>query len=158
MSHNQEEKHTLTRREALKTLAAITGAVSLASLPNNWESPLVEVGALPAHAQSSTTAAIRANNTGSLPVAVVLNWPDGSFDSRIIAAGQSYTWSGLAPINVTVTGAASNVPCYYLTWGCASGETPAEVEPQNGGGDELICNLPAGTTAQVAVACSNNPS
>jgi hypothetical protein len=153
MSHNQEEKHTLTRREALKTLAAITGAVSLASLPNKWESPLVEVGALPAHAQSSTTAAIRANNVGSFPVAVVLNWPDGSFDNRIIDPNESYTWSGLTPINVTVTGAASNVPCYYLTWGCASGETPAGVDAQNGGDEELICDLPAGSTKQVDVDC-----
>ncbi len=117
MSHNQEEKHTLSRREALKTLAAITGAVSLASLPNKWESPLVEVGALPAHAQSSTTAAIRARNTGSQSVTAILFWPNGSSsNTQTIPAGQSYTWNGLAPINVSVTGARDASPCYYLTW------------------------------------------
>ncbi len=44
---------TLSRRAALKTLTAIGGAVTLSSLPNRWETPLVEVGALPAHAQIS---------------------------------------------------------------------------------------------------------
>ena len=44
---------TLSRRDALKTLTALGGATALSSLPNNWETPLVEVGALPAHAQVS---------------------------------------------------------------------------------------------------------
>jgi hypothetical protein len=46
-------EQTLTRREALKTLAAVTGAATLASLPKQWETPLIEIGALPAHAQGS---------------------------------------------------------------------------------------------------------
>ncbi len=50
---DEPRKTTLSRRDALKTLAAITGAVSLASLPGRWETPLVEAGALPAHAQNS---------------------------------------------------------------------------------------------------------
>ncbi len=41
----------LSRRDALKALAAATGAVALSSIPNKWVTPLVEVGALPAHAQ-----------------------------------------------------------------------------------------------------------
>jgi hypothetical protein len=53
MAENDKTKAGLSRRDALKTLAAITGAVTLASLPNNWEKPVVEVGALPAHAQAS---------------------------------------------------------------------------------------------------------
>lgn len=48
-----DNQKSLTRREALKTLAAVTGAATLASLPGQWETPLVEVGALPAHAQTS---------------------------------------------------------------------------------------------------------
>ncbi|RME74252.1 MAG: twin-arginine translocation signal domain-containing protein, partial [Chloroflexi bacterium] len=54
----------ISRRQALKTLAAITGAVSLASLPN-WEKPVIEVGALPAHAQTSTLTI--SNFTGEIP-------------------------------------------------------------------------------------------
>jgi hypothetical protein len=43
----------LSRREALKALAGITGAAALSSLPGKWTSPVVNVGALPAHAQGS---------------------------------------------------------------------------------------------------------
>ena len=49
------DKGVLTRRDALGTLAAITGAVTLASLPGKWETPLVQVGALPIHAQGSAS-------------------------------------------------------------------------------------------------------
>jgi hypothetical protein len=51
MPHNKN----LSRRDALKTLAAATGAVALTSLPGKWAKPVVEVGALPAHAQGSFT-------------------------------------------------------------------------------------------------------
>ncbi len=51
MPHNKN----LSRRDALKTLAAVTGAVALTSLPGKWAKPVVEVGALPAHAQGSFT-------------------------------------------------------------------------------------------------------
>jgi len=47
------QNKNLSRRDALKTLAAATGAVALTSLPGKWDTPVVEVGALPAHAQSS---------------------------------------------------------------------------------------------------------
>ena len=43
---------SLTRRDALKTLAALTGAVALSSLPNNWQKPAVAVGSVPALAQN----------------------------------------------------------------------------------------------------------
>jgi hypothetical protein len=45
-------KKTLSRREALKIIAASSGAVALAAMPQ-WQTPLVEIGALPAHAQGS---------------------------------------------------------------------------------------------------------
>ena len=50
---NSIKKQKLSRREALKTLAALTGASTLAHLPGHWEIPKIEVGSLPAHAQSS---------------------------------------------------------------------------------------------------------
>jgi hypothetical protein len=40
----------LSRRDALKALAAVTGAVALSSVPNKWVTPIVEFGTLPAHA------------------------------------------------------------------------------------------------------------
>lgn len=44
----------LTRRQALKRIAAAGGAVVFSNLPQQWQTPLVEVGVLPAHAQGST--------------------------------------------------------------------------------------------------------
>jgi hypothetical protein len=50
-----EEKKSLNRREALKTIAASAGALGAAAfLPGKWSKPLVEFGVLPAHAQGTT--------------------------------------------------------------------------------------------------------
>lgn len=48
-----QKKKILSRREALKAVAAVTGVAVLSSVRNEWETPLVQVGALPAHAQGS---------------------------------------------------------------------------------------------------------
>ena len=53
-NQNSAESKSLSRRDALKAIAAATGAVTLANVPQKWETPLVEVGLLPVHAQSST--------------------------------------------------------------------------------------------------------
>ena len=62
---NKPPKRSMSRRDALKALAGITGAVAISSLPNKWSTPLVNVGALPAFAQCSptdTTAAFMVAN------------------------------------------------------------------------------------------------
>ncbi len=51
------QQKELSRREALKTLAAVTGAAALTSLPGQWVKPVIETGLLPAHAQSSQSSA-----------------------------------------------------------------------------------------------------
>jgi hypothetical protein len=43
----------ISRRDAIKILAAAAGATALANLPVKWETPDLEVGVLPAHAQTS---------------------------------------------------------------------------------------------------------
>jgi len=53
MSELQDKNSSLSRREALKALAAASGAVMLAGMPQNWETPVVQVGNLPVHAQGS---------------------------------------------------------------------------------------------------------
>ena len=58
MPHERRKDKSLARRDALKALVAATGALALASLPKEWETPAVEVGALPAHAQVSCGLAI----------------------------------------------------------------------------------------------------
>jgi hypothetical protein len=44
----------LSRREALKGLLAAGSMAGLTVLPERWQSPLIEVGRLPAHAQTSS--------------------------------------------------------------------------------------------------------
>jgi hypothetical protein len=43
----------ISRRDAMKILAAAAGATALANLPEKWNRPELEVGVLPAHAQTS---------------------------------------------------------------------------------------------------------
>jgi hypothetical protein len=45
----------ISRRDALKILTAAAGAAALANLPPKWSKPSLEIGVLPAHAQTSTT-------------------------------------------------------------------------------------------------------
>lgn len=103
MNPSQPNKTVLPRRHALKILAAITGAATLASLPNSWETPLVQVGALPVHAQCSiipgTASLVSINETGgTLDLALFNILTDGPpiRTARIGPAG-SVCWTGLEP-------------------------------------------------------------
>jgi len=51
MTDNTEKK--LSRRDAMKLLAAAVGAATVANLPPEWSKPDLEAGVLPAHAQTS---------------------------------------------------------------------------------------------------------
>ena len=42
---------SISRRQLLKIVAAAAGTAVLSSVPNKWETPVVDVGMLPAHAQ-----------------------------------------------------------------------------------------------------------
>ena len=50
-----ETGDTFTRREALKLIAAASGALGLASIPAEWTKPELRFGVLPAYAQTSPT-------------------------------------------------------------------------------------------------------
>jgi len=43
----------ISRRDALKILAGVASATALATIPDKWTKPGMEVGVLPAHAQTS---------------------------------------------------------------------------------------------------------
>ncbi len=87
-----EPKPVLTRRDALKTLAAMTGAIALSNLPNKWEKPVVAVGALPAHAAASVgTGNIMVELTGGGRVDVTINGEPHT----LITNSPSYTWTNL---------------------------------------------------------------
>jgi hypothetical protein len=50
---NDHPSQFLSRRDALKAIIAAGGATAFSALPDQWETPLVKVGALPAFAQTS---------------------------------------------------------------------------------------------------------
>jgi hypothetical protein len=58
---------SLSRRDALKALAATSGAVALSTIPNRWESPILQVGNLPAFAQGSQETVIPTNGPADYP-------------------------------------------------------------------------------------------
>jgi hypothetical protein len=53
----------LSRRDLLKALAAATGATIISTIPNKWVTPIIEIGALPAHAQASQLGSIQVTIT-----------------------------------------------------------------------------------------------
>ncbi len=53
MNSNHPNQSTLSRRAALEALLAASSMAGLTMLPQRWQSPLIEVGMLPAHAQTS---------------------------------------------------------------------------------------------------------
>ena len=54
MNGRHPNQSTLSRRSALKALLATGSVAGLTTLPDRWQSPLIEVGMLPAHAQTSS--------------------------------------------------------------------------------------------------------
>lgn len=69
----------ISRRDALKILTAATGAAALANLPPKWSKPGVEVGVLPAHAQTSIGYVLQ-----NPPPAELLDSPDACYDGQNI--------------------------------------------------------------------------
>lgn len=49
-----DSKDKISRRDALKIIAAATGAAALSNIPSRWLSPKLAAGTLPAHAATST--------------------------------------------------------------------------------------------------------
>ena len=114
----ENKKNILTRRDALKTLAAITGAATLASLPGRWQTPVVQVGALPAHAQCSFvsgTATIFVINDTTGTYTVTFSWPPFS-QTVTLGPGQTACVAGApvdAPGTVTESLNGSNCDQFY---------------------------------------------
>jgi len=148
------EKNTINRRQALKTLAAVTGAVPLASLPA-WEKPVIEVGALPAHAQNSGTNIRAINETGGDLSNVQLEYPNGDQSDPVdIPENGSYTWYGVEPIDVPLS--ASGSACYrvyYPAINCPH-SVEAEVTPKIGFSSKAACTVPSGVTTDVTLDCN----
>lgn len=73
----QRQPNKISRRDALKILTAAAGATALANLPAKWSKPGLEMGVLPAHAQTSVGHVLLPP-----PAAVLLPSPDACFDGQ----------------------------------------------------------------------------
>ncbi len=90
MSTPDKKNDQLSRRQALKTIAALTGAVTLSTLPGKWSSPVLKAGALPVHAQTSPNTLVISNfrySTGqpspagkipTVPVTITVDYSDSA--------------------------------------------------------------------------------
>jgi hypothetical protein len=50
---NDKSSIKVSRRDAVKILTAVAGATALANIPSKWTKPSLDIGILPAHAQTS---------------------------------------------------------------------------------------------------------
>ncbi len=88
MSAPDKNPDQLSRRQALKTIAALTGAVTLSTLPGKWSSPILKAGALPVHAQMSPNTLVISNfqyivnqvpaGQVQLPVTITVDYNDSA--------------------------------------------------------------------------------
>ena len=79
----------LSRRDALKILAAATGAVALANIPGKWKKPELAAGVLPAHAQTSVLATLPTVVTTSITPSISPANGTALFDGNVTADGGS---------------------------------------------------------------------
>ena len=96
------EERNLSRREALKALTAASGAVAFAGLPAAWVTPIMQKGALPAHALATLQ-----------PFVEILSAVDYSGVEKDLTVGY-YLPEGFMTWNVTVE-PASNGGCSVST-------------------------------------------
>jgi hypothetical protein len=91
------DRKTLTRRQALKALAAAAGGTALAFMPKAWKTPLVSVGTLPAHAQVSGIAELCEGDMCATATTTTLVEGDGGeeygdFDFSMCTPNGLYIW------------------------------------------------------------------
>jgi hypothetical protein len=90
--YHKRSSSNLNRRKLLKALGASGGALALSTmLPASWIKPMVRVGVLPAHAQTSSGFASYTENfpAGSSGSYETRSIPDGATALRVTVAGGS---------------------------------------------------------------------
>ena len=106
----------ISRRDAIKILAAVAGATALVNLPDKWTKPGMEVGVLPAHAQTSLglhTLAAWLNGTASMcgpfDMGVTITPPTSGIVMRyVITPGAGVTITSPALTGTVPTNASGN--------------------------------------------------
>ena len=160
-SPNEPQSPVLSRREALKVLAAVSGAAALTNLPQSWSTPLIEVGVIPAHAQgASGPRPILSNVTGrwvaaepsgrsvtwvsNCSVTVMFNYQDtlGQVsDSSVVfgvyAASQNFNGS---PSFINGTGYTGSMQFPFNSSLCGNGSAPISVQLRVNGRTSQVAN------------------
>lgn len=67
-TNDNNVSHLITRRQALKALAAATGAVTASLLPVRWSKSGLTIGALPAYAHTSGLHTLSCGTNQTIPV------------------------------------------------------------------------------------------
>ena len=87
------KEHAVSRRDAIKALSAAAGATLIASLPVDWETPVIEMGVLPAYAQTSPEELVASFNASTT------NPSAGSMDTNVYTWGN---WAGGALSHISI--------------------------------------------------------
>jgi hypothetical protein len=105
---------SISRRQLLKVLAAAAGTAVLSSVPNKWKTPVVDVGMLPAHAQTlsgrgaikvtvtTLTAPIRNPKAPASCSFADVTIPTLSLEHCFDFPGGTYTFTNIPPGNYIV--------------------------------------------------------
>ena len=112
MTPQDNKKSTLSRRQALKTIAAMTGAVTVTQLPSKWVSPVLTTGVLPAHAQTSPPINVVISNLQAEPLNA--NRPQGVTTFPVQFSFDYTDTSGTLTTGSTLTAQFSSVPAGIL--------------------------------------------
>ncbi len=130
MDHSKKMQQSLSRREALRALAATGGAAALSTLPDKWRKPVVRVGTLPAFAQGSPVPDVPPTISNVTVVALGgLCPPPGG---RRYQATYNYT----APSGGITAGQARNRVTFQFSSGRTSSQEEA-LDPANIQGDQF---------------------
>lgn len=140
-----QRKKTLSRREALKTLAAVTGVAVLSSIKNEWETPLVQVGVLPAHAQASLSNLTLVNGTGGGPLIITVTGPGSSPISSAAVIEIEFENDGESETLTLEPGTYEIV---------AEAEMCRVTTPPT----PMVINIAAGEVVTITFTCNNNPN
>lgn len=114
----------LTRRNMIKIVSAGAGAVALANLPAKWAKPVVKMGLLPVHAQSTTPTPPPTTyvvTAGDDDTNANFCWPlDSTATINPGDAGITLTYSISASPGLTITSPASLTGTVDTTTGGAA--------------------------------------
>ncbi|RMD50958.1 MAG: twin-arginine translocation signal domain-containing protein [Candidatus Thermofonsia bacterium] len=142
----KQNRQQLSRRDALKVIAAVTGAATLTNLPNKWVKPVLDAGVLPAHAQTTPTPqppnsfVVKAFWTdGNNDVDLILEEPDGTRVHPALdgATGTYTTWSDNPPreeTTLTTNAPASQTFKVFGLWrgfAAQGANAPTGILPEN---------------------------